>query len=44
MRGEKAMLIVMTSIPSAQDPRIVIACIRACVWAGVEGRPFCMLR
>jgi hypothetical protein len=38
------MLIVMTSIPSAQDPRIVIACIRACVWAGVEGRPFCMLR
>ena len=38
------MFIVMKSLPSAQDPRIVIACIRACVWADVEGRPFCMMR
>ena len=38
------MFIVMKRVPSAQDPRIVVACIRACVWAGVEGRPFCMLR
>jgi hypothetical protein len=37
------MLIIIRSLPSAQDPRIVIACIRACVWADVEGRPFCML-
>ena len=38
------MFIVMKKLPSAQDPRIVIACIRACVWADVEGRPFCMMR
>jgi hypothetical protein len=38
------MLILMKSVPPAQDARIVIACIRACVWAEVEGRPFCMLR
>jgi hypothetical protein len=39
-----AMLIMMKSIPLAQDPRIVIACIRACIWADVEGRPFCTLK
>jgi hypothetical protein len=44
MHGEKAMFIIIRSVPSGQDSRIVIACIRACVWAGVEGRPFCMLR
>jgi hypothetical protein len=38
------MLIRLTAVPPATDPRIVIACIRACVWADVEGRPFCVLR
>lgn len=37
------MLIALQSVPLTQDPRFVIACIRACVWAGVEGRPFCLL-
>lgn len=34
------MLITMRKVPQVQDPHIVIACIRACVWAHVEGRPF----
>ena len=38
------MLIRLTSVPPDTDPRIVIAWIRACVWADVEGRPFCILR
>ena len=38
------MLIRLTAIPLAPDSRIVIAWIRACVWADVEGRPFCPLR
>ena len=37
------MLIVMKTLPRAQDSRVVIAWIRACIWAGVEGRPFCVL-
>jgi hypothetical protein len=37
------MLITMRSVPLAQDSRIVIACIRACVWASIEDRPFCVL-
>ncbi len=37
------MLIVMKTLPRAKDSRVVIACIRACVWASVEGRPFCAL-
>lgn len=38
------MLITMKSLPPAQDPRIVVACIRACVWASIEGWPFCPLK
>jgi hypothetical protein len=38
------MFIVMRTVPPVQDTRLVIACIRACVWAAVEGRPFCPLR
>lgn len=38
------MLIIVKSVPPTQDSRVVIACIRACVWAGIEGRPFCTLR
>ena len=38
------MFIAMRTVPRAQDARLVIACIRACVWAAVEGRPFCPLR
>ncbi len=37
------MLIRLTCVPQATDSRIVIAWIRACVWADVEGRPFCVL-
>jgi hypothetical protein len=37
------MLIPMKAIPVGPDPRIVIAWIRACIWADVEGRPFCRL-
>lgn len=40
----KIMLIIVKSVPPTQDSRVVIACIRACVWAGIEGRPFCTLR
>jgi len=35
------MFIQMRTVPQAQDARLVVACIRACVWATVEGRPFC---
>jgi len=38
------MQIPMQAVPSTQDSRIVIAWIRACIWATVEGRPFCSLR
>jgi hypothetical protein len=38
------MTIPMNAIPSGPDPRIVVAWIRACIWAGVEGRPFCPLQ
>ncbi|WP_258187257.1 hypothetical protein [Variovorax sp. WS11] len=38
------MFIVMRTVPPVQDTRLVIACIRACVWAAIEGRPFCPLR
>lgn len=37
------MLITLRSVPSEQDSRIVIACIRACIWASLEDRPFCVL-
>ena len=36
------MLITLRSVPLAQDSRIVIACIRACIWASLEDRPFCV--
>ncbi|WP_256856689.1 hypothetical protein [Variovorax sp. KK3] len=38
------MFIVMKTVPCAPDAHLAIACIRACVWAVVEGRPFCPLR
>jgi len=38
------MFIIMRRLPEGQDQHIVIACIRACIWAGVEGRPFCALK
>ena len=38
------MLIVLKSAPQVPDRSIIVACIRACVWASVEGRPFCVLR
>lgn len=41
---EIAMLIMMKTVPAGQDPRIVIACIRACIWARVEGWPFSLLK
>ena len=31
------MLIKMTTVPQAQDPQIVVAWIRACIWAGMTG-------
>lgn len=37
------MVIRIKTVPPAQDPRFVVACIRACIWASVEGRPFCPL-
>lgn len=37
------MLITVRSVPLEQDSRIVIACIRACIWASIEDRPFCVL-
>lgn len=37
------MLISMRTLPQEQDPRVVIEWIRACVWAGIEGWPFCPL-
>jgi hypothetical protein len=38
------MLIMIKTIPTVQDPRITIACIRACIWATIEGWPYCVLR
>jgi hypothetical protein len=38
------MLIPIKTVPVAQDPHIVLACIRACIWAGVEGWPYCVLK
>lgn len=40
---EAVMLIKMTTAPQGQDPHVVIAWIRACIWAGIEGWPFCPL-
>jgi hypothetical protein len=37
------MFILLKHVPPVLDPRVAIACIRACVWAKVEGRPFCPL-
>jgi hypothetical protein len=37
------VLIALQSMPLAQDSRVVIAYIRACVWAEIEERPFCLL-
>jgi hypothetical protein len=38
------MFIAMQQLPAAQDPHIVLACLRACVWARIEGWPFCLLK
>lgn len=38
------MLIKMTTVPQGQDPHVVVAWIRACIWAGIEGWPFCRLK
>ena len=38
------MLIIIKTIPSMPDPRITVACIRACIWATIEGRPYCVMR
>jgi hypothetical protein len=38
------MLVSIRSVPAGEDSRIVIECIRACVWARIEGRRFCPLR
>ncbi|HYP71878.1 MAG TPA: hypothetical protein VEP93_13405, partial [Variovorax sp.] len=43
-RTEAMMLIKMTTVPQGQDPHVVVAWIRACIWAGVEGWPFCRLK
>lgn len=37
------MLIRLQSVPVSPDQHMIIAWIRACIWAGVEGRPFCRL-
>lgn len=37
------MYIVMKSVPRMQDQRVVIAWIRACIWAEIEGWPYCTL-
>jgi len=38
------MLVSIRRVPAGEDPRIVIECIRACVWARIEGRRFCPMR
>jgi len=38
------MLIRMKTVPQSQDPQVVIECIRACIWASIEGWPFCRLK
>ncbi|SCK61000.1 hypothetical protein VAR608DRAFT_6923 [Variovorax sp. HW608] len=38
------MLIPMRTVPKWQDPQVVIEWIRACIWASVEGWPFCPLK
>ena len=42
--SEAVMLIMIKTIPNTPDPRITVACIRACIWAGIEGWPYCVLR
>lgn len=37
------MFIRLAAVPAAPDRRLIIAWIRACIWADVEGRPFCRL-
>jgi hypothetical protein len=37
------MLILVKSAPREIRRDIVVACLRACVWARVEGRPFCLV-
>jgi hypothetical protein len=37
------MFIYMRHLPAMPDRHICIACIRACIWARVEGRPYCEL-
>lgn len=37
------MFIRLLAVPLAPDRRLVVAWIRACIWADVEGRPFCRL-
>ena len=38
------MFIRLSAVPPAPDPRLIVAWIRACVWAEAEGRPFSRLR
>jgi hypothetical protein len=38
------MLIRMTTVPQVQDPHLVVAWIRASIWANIEGWPFCKLK
>jgi hypothetical protein len=38
------MLVPINTAPLAQDPHIVLACIRACIWARIEGWPFCVMK
>jgi hypothetical protein len=38
------MLVCVSRAPKVPDPCVIICCIRACVWATIEGRPFCVLK
>ena len=38
------MLIFLKRVPLAIRRDIVVACLRACIWARVEGRPFCLIQ
>jgi hypothetical protein len=43
-RKRVAMLVSVNSVRKGPNPCIIICCIRACVWATIEGRPFCVLK
>jgi hypothetical protein len=38
------MLIPMKTSPRREVPAVVVAWIRACIWAGIEGWPYCKLK